>query len=405
MDAAALAARAKTLAREAGFDLAGVARPDRGPDLSAFARWVGRGYAGEMAYLTTQVAKRTDLRAAFPWARSILCVGLQYDTPAPYSTEAPSDRGWIARYAWGDDYHDVMKAMLDRLVERLARRGGPFRGADVRGHRADRGAGVGGGGGARGVGEEHLPPAPGARLVVLPGRGGDGPRPPRGRAATRHVRKLHRLPGRVPHRGPAQRLRARRHPLHQLPHDRGEGCYSCPSSCRPGPPRLRVRHLPGRVPLEPATPGPGSRVVRGAAGARVSRPRGPRPPGRRGLPRALPPEPREAGEAPRPPPERGGRPRQRPRSRAIARSWSASLGIPTPSSWSTRAGRSVAWKRGAPPPLLPAGERFRERGESAGAALVASLSPSLSPGPRPAGSPTTWTSSSTTSRSGARRHP
>ena len=44
----------------------------------------------------------------------MLSVGLQYDTPAPYSTEAAPDRGWIARYAWGDDYHDVMKAMLDR---------------------------------------------------------------------------------------------------------------------------------------------------------------------------------------------------------------------------------------------------------------------------------------------------
>jgi epoxyqueuosine reductase len=126
MDAATLAARAKTLAREAGFDLAGVARADRAPDLAAFARWVSRGYAGEMGYLTSQVAKRTDLRTAFPWARSVLCVGLQYDTPAPYSTAAPADRGWIARYAWGDDYHDVMKTMLDRLVERLRAETGGF---------------------------------------------------------------------------------------------------------------------------------------------------------------------------------------------------------------------------------------------------------------------------------------
>jgi epoxyqueuosine reductase len=126
MDRAALAARAKTLAQEAGFDLAGVARADEAPDLGAFARWIARGYAGEMDYLTSQVAKRSDLRAAFPWARSVLCVGLQYDTPASYSTEAPAGRGWIARYAWGDDYHDVMKAMLDRLVERLRAEAGPF---------------------------------------------------------------------------------------------------------------------------------------------------------------------------------------------------------------------------------------------------------------------------------------
>ncbi len=126
MDAEALALRAKALAREVGFDLAGVARADAPSELAFFAEWVARGYAGEMAYLTSQVARRGDLRAAFPWARSVVAVGLQYDTPHPYSTEAPKERGWIARYAWGDDYHDVMKALLDRLVERLRAEAGPF---------------------------------------------------------------------------------------------------------------------------------------------------------------------------------------------------------------------------------------------------------------------------------------
>jgi epoxyqueuosine reductase len=123
---APLAARAKELALEAGFDVVGIARADRPPDLSFFAEWVARGYAGEMAYLTGQVAKRSDLRTAFPWARSVVCVGLQYDTPHPYSTAAPSDRGWISRYAWGDDYHDVAKARLDRLAHRLREEAGPF---------------------------------------------------------------------------------------------------------------------------------------------------------------------------------------------------------------------------------------------------------------------------------------
>jgi len=123
---AELAERAKALALEAGFDLAGFARADSPPDLAFFAEWVARGHAGEMAYLTGQVAKRSDLRVAFPWARSVLCVGLQYDTPHPYSTEAPTGSGWISRYAWGDDYHDVMQAMLERLRERLQAEAGPF---------------------------------------------------------------------------------------------------------------------------------------------------------------------------------------------------------------------------------------------------------------------------------------
>jgi epoxyqueuosine reductase len=123
---AALAARARALAREEGFDLVGVARADAPPDLAFFAEWVARGHGGEMAYLTSQVAKRSDLHAAFPWARSLVCVGLQYDTPHPYSTAAPPDHGWISRYAWGEDYHDVMKVMLERVRGRLRAEAGPF---------------------------------------------------------------------------------------------------------------------------------------------------------------------------------------------------------------------------------------------------------------------------------------
>jgi epoxyqueuosine reductase len=124
---AALAARVKTLARETGFDLVGIADAAPPPELGFFAEWVARGYAGEMGYLTSQVARRSDLRAALPWARSVVCLGLQYDTPAPYSTETGAERGWIARYAWGDDYHDVMAALLDRLAARLLEAIGPLR--------------------------------------------------------------------------------------------------------------------------------------------------------------------------------------------------------------------------------------------------------------------------------------
>lgn len=122
----ARAALARSLAREAGFDLAGVAAPEPPGELLAFASWVAAGRAGEMAYLSGQVEKRSDVRGPFPWARSLLCVGLQYDTPGPYSTEAPAGRGWISRYAWGDDYHDVMRARLAALAAALAELLGPF---------------------------------------------------------------------------------------------------------------------------------------------------------------------------------------------------------------------------------------------------------------------------------------
>jgi epoxyqueuosine reductase len=124
---AALPARVKTLARETGFDLVGITSAAPPPELAFFAPWVEQGFAGEMGYLSAQVERRSDLRVALPWARSVVCVGLQYDTPGPYSTEADGSRGWIARYAWGDDYHDVMRALLDRLAARLAEALGPLR--------------------------------------------------------------------------------------------------------------------------------------------------------------------------------------------------------------------------------------------------------------------------------------
>jgi epoxyqueuosine reductase len=120
------AARARALALDVGFDLVGIARADAPDRLAFFREWVARGHAGEMAWLSSQVNRRSDLGQAFPWARSVICVGLQYDTAHPYSRSAPADRGWISRYAWGDDYHQVMKALLDRLLERLQAELGPF---------------------------------------------------------------------------------------------------------------------------------------------------------------------------------------------------------------------------------------------------------------------------------------
>jgi len=74
-----------------------------------------------MAYLTDRRAEvRNDPRALLPSARSIICVGKLYNGPQPYSTEfRNSELAWISRYAWGDDYHDVLRSGLERLAGRL----------------------------------------------------------------------------------------------------------------------------------------------------------------------------------------------------------------------------------------------------------------------------------------------
>jgi epoxyqueuosine reductase len=76
-----------------------------------------------MTYLTDQRGViRNDPRLLLPSAQSILCVGKLYNSPYPYSTELSDiERAWISRYAWGEDYHDVLRTGLEEIARRLAR--------------------------------------------------------------------------------------------------------------------------------------------------------------------------------------------------------------------------------------------------------------------------------------------
>ncbi|HLD78502.1 MAG TPA: tRNA epoxyqueuosine(34) reductase QueG [archaeon] len=114
----------KEQGRAVGFDRVGIAPATELPELALFPEWLERGYAGAMDYL--QNPKRRDVRELLPEARSAICGALVYDTEQPRSTEVPPDRarGWISRYAWGDDYHSIMEKKLEALRARLAERAG-----------------------------------------------------------------------------------------------------------------------------------------------------------------------------------------------------------------------------------------------------------------------------------------
>ncbi|MDQ2901413.1 MAG: tRNA epoxyqueuosine(34) reductase QueG [Acidobacteriota bacterium] len=91
------------------------------PEISRYRQWAGQGLAGEMRYLTDRRAEvRNNPRNILPSAKSIVCVGKLYNGPEPYSTEFDeSARAWISRYAWGEDYHGVLRRGLERLVEKV----------------------------------------------------------------------------------------------------------------------------------------------------------------------------------------------------------------------------------------------------------------------------------------------
>ena len=103
------------------MELAGVAAAEPAEDRARYHAWVAAGFAAEMGYLTDHRAEvRDDPRRLLPEARSILCVGKLYQTPWPHSTRfRDTERGWISRYAWGEDYHAVMRQALEQLDARL----------------------------------------------------------------------------------------------------------------------------------------------------------------------------------------------------------------------------------------------------------------------------------------------
>jgi epoxyqueuosine reductase len=123
-------------ARAIGFDSCGIATISTAPaarpgtsrgsfdgmyeELARLPEWLARGYAGEMNYLRDP--RRADPHLVLDGAKSLIVVALNYNSPLPSSMELPvthadeSPRGWISRYAWGDDYHGVLREKLDALV-------------------------------------------------------------------------------------------------------------------------------------------------------------------------------------------------------------------------------------------------------------------------------------------------
>ncbi len=112
---ARLTRQIKDEATRLGFDLVGISPVEEPRHGDSFAEWLRRKMHGEMGYMERTAAQRRHPGDFLPWARSIVSVGMGYATPHRRE-ERPGDlRGWISRYAWGDDYHDVMQERLERL--------------------------------------------------------------------------------------------------------------------------------------------------------------------------------------------------------------------------------------------------------------------------------------------------
>jgi len=113
VDTVSLTKSIKDKALEIGFDLVGISPVDSFPENQFYKEWLARGFAGEMKYMERDPEKRENIKNILPDARSVISCGMNYNTDYPYSIDqTDKNRGWISRYAWGDDYHDVMNERL-----------------------------------------------------------------------------------------------------------------------------------------------------------------------------------------------------------------------------------------------------------------------------------------------------
>lgn len=156
MDLSERSRRIKAAAADLGLDRCGVAAAEPTARSSLLREWLAAGRAATMTYLHRHTASRVDLRNWLPWARSIIVVALNYrqDPPAaeladqPHIDQAPtssrdpqgsaplnprpqivpppspmtspgSPRGRVAMYAWGEDYHVVLRDRLEALATRM----------------------------------------------------------------------------------------------------------------------------------------------------------------------------------------------------------------------------------------------------------------------------------------------
>ncbi len=131
-----LPTRIKHCARDAGFNLCGIAPVRDFGELHVFPVWIANEKHGDMKYMEARdnagELKRASLARVAPWARSVVVCAINYNTKHPYSTRIETQkvqtqtedasRGWISRYAWSrEDYHDAVMRRLQQVENELRR--------------------------------------------------------------------------------------------------------------------------------------------------------------------------------------------------------------------------------------------------------------------------------------------
>ena len=120
-DEKALSLRIKEQAQRLGFELVGISPVKLPPHGESFAEWLRHGFSGELEYMKRTEELRRDPHRLIPWAVSLISVGMNYYTPFSRPPALQQPKGWISRYAWGDDYHELIKDRLESLLDHIRR--------------------------------------------------------------------------------------------------------------------------------------------------------------------------------------------------------------------------------------------------------------------------------------------
>ncbi|RYY55049.1 MAG: tRNA epoxyqueuosine(34) reductase QueG [Chitinophagaceae bacterium] len=106
----------KSAALELGFDYCGIAKAGRlDEDALRLEKWLGQGMHGSMTYMENHFDKRVDPTLLVPGAKSVITVLKNYYTPE----QVPEDGLKISKYAMGNDYHEVIRAQMNELLDRI----------------------------------------------------------------------------------------------------------------------------------------------------------------------------------------------------------------------------------------------------------------------------------------------
>jgi epoxyqueuosine reductase len=108
----------RAAARGLGFDLVGIASAQPSRYREYLRQWLDDGRAGTMDWLAQNFEKRSDPSAYLPGCKSVVCVALNYNALIEKLPEEEARwHGRVARYAMGDDYHEIVRDKLDRLAD------------------------------------------------------------------------------------------------------------------------------------------------------------------------------------------------------------------------------------------------------------------------------------------------